>query len=143
MELQTHARKKYPTSALLRSSAGLGRLQAHRQEDLRYPQSTLLKSSNDLGWSTLFAEHRSHSRYEGPGAAPPTDTDVGIVVRGFRRRIRDVQIRRKLAPSAADNGLDLVEADRTQVRQGPSLGERGGCRGAKVAAGDFRSLPTQ
>jgi AraC family transcriptional regulator len=39
-----------------------------------------------------------------------------------------VQIRRKLAPCAADNGLDLVEADRTQVRRGPYLrgGEAGG-----------------
>jgi hypothetical protein len=56
-------------------------MQAQRQGE-KYPKSTLLKSSNDLGWSTLFAELRSHSRYEGPGGAPPPDTDVGIVVRG-------------------------------------------------------------
>jgi AraC family transcriptional regulator len=43
---------------------------------------TLLKSSKDLGWSTLLAELRSHNRYEGPGAAAPTDADVGVVVRG-------------------------------------------------------------
>jgi AraC family transcriptional regulator len=48
----------------------------------KYPKSTLLKSSNDLGWSSLFAELRSHSRYEGPGGAPPPDAEVGIVVRG-------------------------------------------------------------
>jgi AraC family transcriptional regulator len=53
------------------------------QRDATYPSSTrLLKSSNDLGWSTLFAELRSHSRYEGPGAAPPADAEVGIIVRG-------------------------------------------------------------
>ncbi len=44
--------------------------------------STLLKSSNDFGWSTLFAELRSHSRYEGSGAAPPPHAQVEIVVRG-------------------------------------------------------------
>ena len=57
-------------------------MQAQRQEDLRYPKTTLLKSSNDLGWSTLTAELRSHSRYEGPGAAAPADAEVVIIVRG-------------------------------------------------------------
>ena len=57
-------------------------MQVQRQEDLKYPNSTLLKSSNDLGWSTLLAELRSHSRYEGPGAAPPANAEVGIAVRG-------------------------------------------------------------
>ena len=47
----------------------------------KYPNSTLLKSSK-WGWSTLSAELRSHSRYEGPGAAPPPDAEIGIVVRG-------------------------------------------------------------
>jgi AraC family transcriptional regulator len=56
-------------------------MQAQRQGE-RYPKSTLLKSSNDLGWSTLFADLRSHSRYEGPGTAAPPDAEVGIVVRG-------------------------------------------------------------
>jgi AraC family transcriptional regulator len=60
-------------------------LQAQRQRDLKYPKShavELLKSSNDLGWSTLIAELRSHSRYEGPAAAAPADAEVGILVRG-------------------------------------------------------------
>jgi AraC family transcriptional regulator len=56
-------------------------MQAQTQGE-KYPNSTLLKSSNDLGWSTLLAELRSHNRYEGPGAAAPTDADVGVVVRG-------------------------------------------------------------
>jgi len=56
-------------------------MQAQRQGG-KYPNSTLLKSSKDLGWSTLLAELRSHSRYEGPGAAASTDADVGVVVRG-------------------------------------------------------------
>jgi AraC family transcriptional regulator len=56
-------------------------MQAQRPGE-RYPSSTLLKSSKDLGWSTLLAELHSHSRYEGPGAAAPTDAEVGVVVRG-------------------------------------------------------------
>jgi AraC family transcriptional regulator len=56
--------------------------QIQRQEDLKYPKSTLLKSSNELGWSTLFADLRSHSRGEGPGTPAPPDAEVGIVVRG-------------------------------------------------------------
>jgi hypothetical protein len=56
-------------------------LQAQRQGE-KYPNSTLLKSSKNLGWSTLLAELRSHSRYEGPGAAAPTDAKVGVVVHG-------------------------------------------------------------
>jgi AraC family transcriptional regulator len=57
-------------------------MQAQRQRDLKYPASTLLKSSRDLGWSTLIADLRSHSRCEGPGTAAPPDAEVGIVVRG-------------------------------------------------------------
>ena len=57
--------------------------QIPRQEHLKYPRSTqLLKSSNDLGWSGLLAELRSHGSYEGPGAAAPADAEVAIVVRG-------------------------------------------------------------
>src|SRR5262245_18584233 len=83
MELQTHGRKRYPTSAIPRSSAGLRSLmQTQRQEHLRYPSTTLLKSSNELGWSTLTAELLSHSRYEGPGAAAPADAEVALLVRG-------------------------------------------------------------
>lgn len=63
-------------------------MQANRREDLKYPNSELLRSSNDLGWSTLFAELRSHSRYEGPGAPAPADADVGILVRGSGERER-------------------------------------------------------
>jgi hypothetical protein len=47
-----------------------GALPGMRQEDLKCPKLhavELLKSSNGLGWSTPFADLRSHSRYEGPG----------------------------------------------------------------------------
>ena len=55
---------------------------AQRQEELKYQSTQLLRSSKELGWSTLTADFLSHSRYEGPGAAAPADTDVGIIVRG-------------------------------------------------------------
>jgi len=58
---------------------------SQRQEELKYSKShamELLKSSIDLGWSTLTADLRSHSRYDGLGAAAPADAEVGIIVRG-------------------------------------------------------------
>ena len=88
-------------------------MQAQRQGDLKYPKSTLLKSSNDLGWSTLFAELRSHGRCEGPGTAAPPGCGSWDCGSWLRRSTRDVQNRRKLEVCAADNGLDLVEADRS------------------------------
>ncbi len=58
-------------------------MQAQMHRDLKYPKSThVLKSSNDLGWSTLVADLRSHGHYEGPGAAAPAEAEVGIIVRG-------------------------------------------------------------
>jgi AraC family transcriptional regulator len=57
-------------------------MQAQKQGGPKYPKSTLLKSSNELGWSSLFADLRSHGRGEGPGTAAPPDAEVGIVVRG-------------------------------------------------------------
>jgi AraC family transcriptional regulator len=44
------------------------------------PMSTLLKSSNDLGWSNLFAELRSHRCSEGPGFPGP-HVEVAISLR--------------------------------------------------------------
>ena len=76
-------------------------MQARRQEDLKYPSSTqLLKSSNDLGWSTLFAELRSHSRYEGPGAAASADAKIGIVVRGSDEGLATCKVAENLASSS-------------------------------------------
>ncbi len=62
------------------ASTTMSVMQAQRQGELKYPTSTLLKSSNNLGWSTLFAELRSHTRREGPGTAAP-HAEVAIAVR--------------------------------------------------------------
>jgi AraC family transcriptional regulator len=59
----------------------MSRTEAQTREDLKYPTSTLLKSSNEFGWSNLFAEVRSHGRYEGPGTAAP-HPEVAIAIRG-------------------------------------------------------------
>jgi AraC family transcriptional regulator len=56
MELQTHGARKYPTSALLRSSA-------------------------ELGWSTISVELRRHAVGETPSIAPQ-HTEVCLVVLG-------------------------------------------------------------
>jgi len=52
-----------------------------RQSDPSSPTSMLLKSSKDLGWSTLFAELRSHRRSDGP-RSPAPHVEVAITVRG-------------------------------------------------------------
>jgi hypothetical protein len=66
-------------------------MQAQRQGE-KYPNSTLLKSSKDLGWSTLLAELRSHSRYEGPGAGPAGECGSwDCVLRGFSKLIVSVE----------------------------------------------------
>jgi hypothetical protein len=65
------------TATVLIASTIMSLMQAQRQEYLKYPASTLLKSSNDLGWSTLTAELRSHSRLRrlsnGGGRHPTTN----------------------------------------------------------------------
>jgi hypothetical protein len=55
-------------------------MQAQRQGELKYPTSTLLKSSTDLGWPTLSADLRSHTRREGPGTPAP-QAEVVIALR--------------------------------------------------------------
>jgi AraC-like DNA-binding protein len=61
MELQTHGAKKYPTSALLRSSAG-------------------------LGWSTISAEQRSHGVSETP-VIVPQNVELCLAVAGNEKRL--------------------------------------------------------
>src|SRR6202140_4883479 len=56
MELRTHGARKYPTSVLLRSSAG-------------------------LGWSAISAELRSHGAIEAP-AIVPQHVEICLVVAG-------------------------------------------------------------
>ena len=67
MELQTHGAKKYPASALLKSSAG-------------------------LGWSALSAELRSHGVSE-TAVIVPQHVELCLVVRGndngLVKRIRE------------------------------------------------------
>jgi AraC family transcriptional regulator len=59
----------------------MGLMQVQNQRDLKYQASTLLNSSRDLGWSTLFAELRSHGPYEQPGTAGP-HLEIALAVRG-------------------------------------------------------------
>jgi hypothetical protein len=59
----TSPQVQFDRNTVLIASTMMSLMQAQRQEYLKYPASTLLKSSNDLGWSTLTAELRSHSAY--------------------------------------------------------------------------------
>lgn len=61
MELQTHGSRKYPTSALLRSSAG-------------------------LGWSTISAELRAHGVSESP-VVVPQHVELCLAVAGNRNAL--------------------------------------------------------
>jgi AraC family transcriptional regulator len=79
------SRTSAPLASISIAGTAMTVTQARRQKDPKYSKShavELLKSSNDLGWSTLIADLRSHGRYEGPGAAAPTDAEVGVIVRG-------------------------------------------------------------
>ena len=74
MELQTHGARKYPTSALLRSSAG-------------------------LGWSAISAELRSHGVSETPAIVPQdvelclavAGNDQGLVIRTGARQCQETR----------------------------------------------------
>ena len=62
-------------------------MQVQRQGEMKYPKSTVIRSSNDLGWSTIFAEHRTHRSSQGSGALgshlevaiAPHNVDEGVV----------------------------------------------------------------
>jgi AraC family transcriptional regulator len=78
-------------------------MQAQRQRDLKYPTSTLLRSSGDMGWSTLFAELRSHSPYEKLGTAGP-HVEVAIAVRGSEQGLVATKFDGTWRPSRARTG---------------------------------------
>ena len=100
MELLTHGARKYPTSTLLRSSAG-------------------------LGWSTISAELRSHPASETPVIVPQNvelclmvaGNDEGLVIgtgAGQRRVIRPSTGVFCLAPVGVDNQIAIkVRVPRT------------------------------
>jgi AraC family transcriptional regulator len=100
MELLTHGARKYPTSTLLRSSAG-------------------------LGWSTITAELRSHQASETPVIVPQNvelclmvaGNDEGLVIgtgAGQRRVIRPSTGVFCLAPVGVDNQIAIkVRVPRT------------------------------
>jgi AraC family transcriptional regulator len=96
MELQTHGARKYPTSTLLRSSAG-------------------------LGWSTISAELRSHPASETPVIVPQdvelclavVGNDEGLVIRtgaGQRQETRPSTGVIWLSPVGVDDDQTTIKA---------------------------------
>jgi AraC family transcriptional regulator len=96
MELQTHGARKYPTSELLRSSAG-------------------------LGWSTISAELRSHGVSETPAIVPQNvelclavaGNDEGLVIRtgaGQRQETRPSTGAIWLSPVGVGDNVITIKA---------------------------------
>src|SRR5262245_49215834 len=69
----------------------------------KYPASRLLRSSDHLGWSTLFAELRSHSSCEGPGAEGE-DLEVAVMVNGSDKGTVTCKIGAELRQVRPSNG---------------------------------------
>lgn len=100
--------------------------EALRYDDPKYADSLVLKSSKDSGWSTLFAELRSHRRSDGPGSAAP-HVEVAIMVRGFNegrvsckvagrwRTVRPVTGTVWLKPIGASSDEACIDAPTLQV----------------------------
>ncbi len=84
----------------------------------KYPASLLLRSSDHLGWSTLFAEFRSHSSCEGPGAEGQ-DLEVAVIVNGSDQGAVTCKVgaeQRKVCPSNGTIWLNPMAARADAIR---------------------------
>jgi AraC family transcriptional regulator len=100
-------------------------MQAQNQRDLKYQASTLLNSSRDLGWSTLFAELRSHGPYEQPGTAGP-HLEIALAVRGSDEGLVATKLAgtlRRVRPTTGTIWLRPAEAAADECRMAPSAWE--------------------
>jgi AraC family transcriptional regulator len=100
-------------------------MQAQKQRDLKYQASTLLNSSRDLGWSTMFAELRSHGPYEQPGTAGP-HLEIALAVRGSDEGLVATKFAgtlRRVRPTTGTIWLRPAEAAADECRMAPSAWE--------------------
>jgi AraC family transcriptional regulator len=100
-------------------------IQAQTQRDLKYQASTLLNSSRDLGWSTMFAELRSHGPYEQPGTAGP-HLEIALAVRGSDEGLVATKFAgtlRRVRPTTGTIWLRPAEAAADECRMAPSAWE--------------------
>jgi AraC family transcriptional regulator len=100
-------------------------IQAQKQRDLKYQASTLLNSSRDLGWSTMFAEFRSHGPYEQPGTAGP-HLEIALAVRGSDEGLVATKFAgtlRRVRPTTGTIWLRPAEAAADECRMAPSAWE--------------------
>jgi AraC family transcriptional regulator len=100
-------------------------LQAQRQRDLKYQASTLLNSSRDLGWSTLFAELRSHGPYEQLGTAGP-HLEIALAVRGSDEGLVATKFAgtwRRVRPTTGTIWLRPIATKADECRMAPSAWE--------------------
>jgi AraC family transcriptional regulator len=100
--------------------------QVQRKGGSSYPTSMLLNSSKDLGWSTLFAELRSHRQSDGPGTAAlhaeiaitvcgTSEGQVACKVGGSWRSVRPTTGTIWLKPIGAKSDVARIDAPRVQV----------------------------
>jgi AraC family transcriptional regulator len=100
-------------------------MQAQRQRDLKYQASTLLNSSRDLGWSTMFAELRSHGPYEQPGTAGP-HLEIALAVRGSDEGLVATKFAgtwRRVRPTTGTIWLRPIATKADECRMTPSAWE--------------------
>jgi AraC family transcriptional regulator len=100
-------------------------MQAQRQRDLKYQASTLLNSSRDLGWSTMFAELRSHGPYEQPGTAGP-HLEIALAVRGSDEGLVATKFSgtwRRVRPTTGTIWLRPIATKADECRMAPSAWE--------------------
>jgi AraC family transcriptional regulator len=100
-------------------------MQAQNQRDLKYQASTLLNSSRDLGWSTLFAELRSHGPYEQPGTAGP-HLEIALAVRGSDEGLVATKFAgtwRRVRPTTGTIWLRPIATKADECRMAPSAWE--------------------
>jgi len=100
-------------------------IQAQKQRDLKYQASTLLNSSRDLGWSTMFAELRSHGPYEQPGTAGP-HLEIALAVRGSDEGLVATKFAgnwRRVRPTTGTIWLRPTATEADECRMAPSAWE--------------------
>ena len=100
-------------------------MQAQKQRDLKYQASTLLNSSRDLGWSTMFAELRSHGPYEQPGTAGP-HLEIALAVRGSDEGLVATKFAgtwRRVRPTTGTIWLRPIATKADECRMAPSAWE--------------------
>jgi AraC family transcriptional regulator len=108
------------------ASAIMNQVHVERKGGPSYPTSMLLSSSRNLGWSTLFAELRTHLQSDGPGTAAlhaeiaitvcgASEGQVACKVGGSWKSVRPTPGTIWLKPIGAKSDIARIDAPAVQV----------------------------